>query len=132
MVSVQGSFWWVYGTSCSTPVLGAMITAINDARLSIGKRPVGFINPAVRHPSSGKTSYSLPLDSFIRLCSKVSSMTSPPGPILDVALQDSMPPLVGIQSQGWGRLTSPRCYRGSCYCLETRAASSLRSQTSSA
>ncbi|KAJ8701662.1 hypothetical protein PTI98_000426 [Pleurotus ostreatus] len=35
------------GVSGSSPVLGAMISLINDARLSKGKGPVGFINPAV-------------------------------------------------------------------------------------
>lgn len=40
-------------TGASSPVLGSIITLINDARLAIGKGPVGFINPAVRailHP----------------------------------------------------------------------------------
>lgn len=37
----------VYGTSASSPVVGAIISLINDARLSAGKSPLGFINPAV-------------------------------------------------------------------------------------
>ncbi|GJJ10047.1 hypothetical protein Clacol_004273 [Clathrus columnatus] len=44
---IDGGFSLVYGTSLSSPVLGSMITAINDARILIGKRPVGFINPTV-------------------------------------------------------------------------------------
>ncbi|KAH7913546.1 peptidase S8/S53 domain-containing protein [Hygrophoropsis aurantiaca] len=35
------------GTSTSVPVLGAIITLVNDARIKAGKRPVGFINPAI-------------------------------------------------------------------------------------
>lgn len=46
---VQGNFTRVYGTSASTPVVGAILTLINDARLFAGKKPIGFINPAVSH-----------------------------------------------------------------------------------
>ncbi|GJJ14048.1 hypothetical protein Clacol_008305 [Clathrus columnatus] len=35
------------GTSAATPVIAAMIAAINDARIAIGKGPVGFINPTL-------------------------------------------------------------------------------------
>jgi len=45
--AVDGEFGLVYGTSASAPVFGSIITLINDARLAIGKRPVGFINPIV-------------------------------------------------------------------------------------
>jgi tripeptidyl-peptidase-1 len=40
----------VYGTSASSPVVGGIITLINDARYAVRKGPVGFINPAVRPP----------------------------------------------------------------------------------
>ncbi|TFK85969.1 subtilisin-like protein [Polyporus arcularius HHB13444] len=46
-VAVAGEFVLVFGTSCSAPVVGSMITLINDARLAAGKGPVGFINPAI-------------------------------------------------------------------------------------
>ncbi|KAH9942399.1 subtilisin-like protein [Epithele typhae] len=36
-----------YGTSASTPIVGAMVAAINDARRAAGKGPVGWINPAI-------------------------------------------------------------------------------------
>ena len=36
------------GTSASTPAFAAMIAAVNDARIAIGKSPVGWLNPAVR------------------------------------------------------------------------------------
>lgn len=45
---INGEFGLVFGTSASSPVVGSLITLINDARLAIGKGPVGFINPAVR------------------------------------------------------------------------------------
>jgi tripeptidyl-peptidase-1 len=45
---VDGSFTLVFGTSASTPVVGAMLTMINDLRLTVGKNPIGFINPTVR------------------------------------------------------------------------------------
>jgi tripeptidyl-peptidase-1 len=47
VVAVDGTFSRVFGTSASSPVVGAMITNINDARLAIGKKPLGFINPAL-------------------------------------------------------------------------------------
>jgi tripeptidyl-peptidase I len=48
VVAVDGAFELVYGTSCSSPVSGAIFTMINDARLAAGKGPIGFINPTVR------------------------------------------------------------------------------------
>ncbi|KAF9243180.1 peptidase S8/S53 domain-containing protein [Melanogaster broomeanus] len=45
--TVNGSFVSVFGTSCSSPVSGAIFTMINDARLAIGKKPIGFINPTI-------------------------------------------------------------------------------------
>ena len=50
MIAVDGKFDRVFGTSASAPALGAMLYAINDARLAIGKKPIGFINPAVSVP----------------------------------------------------------------------------------
>ncbi|KAG1881010.1 peptidase S8/S53 domain-containing protein [Suillus subluteus] len=47
VVAVDGQFELVYGTSCSSPVSGAIFTMINDARLAIGKGPIGFINPTI-------------------------------------------------------------------------------------
>jgi tripeptidyl-peptidase I len=44
---IDGGYTSVFGTSASTPVFGSIITKINDARLSAGKRPVGFINPVL-------------------------------------------------------------------------------------
>ncbi len=51
VVVVDGKFSLVYGTSASAPVFGAIITLINEARLDLGKGPVGFLNPALySHP----------------------------------------------------------------------------------
>ncbi|KAH8081328.1 peptidase S8/S53 domain-containing protein [Cristinia sonorae] len=47
VVAVNGNFSRVFGTSASTPVVGALLTSINDARIAIGKRPIGFINPTI-------------------------------------------------------------------------------------
>jgi tripeptidyl-peptidase-1 len=47
---VDGQFGLVFGTSASAPVVGSMLTMINDARLALGKKPIGFINPTVRSP----------------------------------------------------------------------------------
>ncbi|KAF4579630.1 hypothetical protein EYR40_000191 [Pleurotus pulmonarius] len=50
VAAVNGQFILVYGTSASTPVIGALITLINDARLAAGKKTVGFINPTIYSP----------------------------------------------------------------------------------
>lgn len=47
VVSVDGTFSLVFGTSCSAPVVGSIITLVNDARIAAGKAPVGFLNPTV-------------------------------------------------------------------------------------
>ena len=47
VAQVNGKFQLAWGTSCSAPVAGAIFTMINDARLALGKGPIGFINPAV-------------------------------------------------------------------------------------
>lgn len=50
VVGIDGEFELLYGTSASAPVFGSIITLINDARLAIGKRPVGFINHVIYDP----------------------------------------------------------------------------------
>lgn len=47
VVAVDGTFSLVYGTSASSPVVGSIITLINEARFAIGKSSVGFINPTL-------------------------------------------------------------------------------------
>ncbi|KAG1746468.1 peptidase S8/S53 domain-containing protein [Suillus lakei] len=47
VVAIDGAFNLVYGTSCSSPVSGAILTMVNDARLAVGKSPIGFINPTI-------------------------------------------------------------------------------------
>ncbi|GJF00417.1 subtilisin-like protein [Phanerochaete sordida] len=47
VVAITGRFELVFGTSASTPVTASLLSAINDARLAIGKGPIGFINPAL-------------------------------------------------------------------------------------
>ncbi|OQR84787.1 tripeptidyl-peptidase [Achlya hypogyna] len=44
-VRVNGRWRSISGTSASAPVVAAMATLWNDARLRAGKRPVGFLNP---------------------------------------------------------------------------------------
>ncbi|KAF8888934.1 peptidase S8/S53 domain-containing protein [Gymnopilus junonius] len=45
-VAVGGRFYQVYGTSAASPVVGAILTMVNDIRITAGKGPIGFINPA--------------------------------------------------------------------------------------
>ncbi|OCH91088.1 subtilisin-like protein [Obba rivulosa] len=47
LVVIQGKVFRLYGTSASSPVSAAILSAVNDARLSEGKGPIGFINPTI-------------------------------------------------------------------------------------
>ncbi|KAK7026073.1 hypothetical protein VNI00_015719 [Paramarasmius palmivorus] len=47
VIASNGIFSRVSGTSASAPVIGAMLTMINDARITMGKKPIGFINPVI-------------------------------------------------------------------------------------
>ncbi|KAF9046283.1 subtilisin-like protein [Panaeolus papilionaceus] len=47
VIGIDGEFSLVFGTSASSPVVGSLITLINDARIAAGKKPVGFINPSI-------------------------------------------------------------------------------------
>ena len=47
VVAVDGTFSLIYGTSASTPVVGSIVTLINEARFAIGKGSVGFLNPTL-------------------------------------------------------------------------------------
>ena len=50
ILAVDGDFSLIFGTSASAPVVASMITLINDARITAGKKSVGFINPIVCFP----------------------------------------------------------------------------------
>ena len=51
VVAIDGTFSLIYGTSASTPVVGSLLTLINEVRLAFGKSSVGFINPTLyAHP----------------------------------------------------------------------------------
>ncbi|XP_047466761.1 tripeptidyl-peptidase 1 [Mugil cephalus] len=54
MAALSDNYWvvtnrvpipWVSGTSASTPVVGGMLSLINDQRLKKGLPPLGFLNP---------------------------------------------------------------------------------------
>jgi hypothetical protein len=109
VVAVDGQFELVYGTSCSSPVSGAIFTMINDARLAVGKGPIGFINPTV-------CSYTFALLQFMMygvrstlLVSRELSMISQKDQILAVVLKVTTPPLDGIQLLVLALLTSLNC-----------------------
>lgn len=45
VVALLGGYnYHVYGTSASTPTFGSVLTLINEARMNIGKGPIGFIS----------------------------------------------------------------------------------------
>jgi len=45
LIVAQGDWTPVDGTSCSTPVTGAIVSLLNSARLNAGKAPLGFVAP---------------------------------------------------------------------------------------
>ena len=47
VVAIDGQFALVYGTSASSPTVGAILTLINEGRFAAGKGPIGFINPTL-------------------------------------------------------------------------------------
>ena len=47
VVAIDGTFTLVYGTSASSPVVGSILTLINEARFIAGKGSIGFINPTL-------------------------------------------------------------------------------------
>lgn len=47
VVAVDGVFSLLYGTSASAPVVGSILTLINEVRFDIGKGSIGFINPTL-------------------------------------------------------------------------------------
>ncbi|EMD33177.1 hypothetical protein CERSUDRAFT_108358 [Gelatoporia subvermispora B] len=47
LVVILGSIFHVFGTSASSPAAAAILSGVNDARLAVGKGPIGFINPAI-------------------------------------------------------------------------------------
>ncbi|KAJ6480620.1 peptidase S8/S53 domain-containing protein [Mycena vulgaris] len=51
LVAVGDTFTPESGTSTSSPVVGAILAMINDARLAVGKSSIGFINPVIYSPA---------------------------------------------------------------------------------
>ncbi|KAJ7753566.1 peptidase S8/S53 domain-containing protein [Mycena metata] len=47
----NGVFSLDSGTSGAAPTVASLITLVNDARLAVGKSPVGFINPTIYSPN---------------------------------------------------------------------------------
>ncbi|KAJ7199962.1 peptidase S8/S53 domain-containing protein, partial [Mycena pura] len=51
VIAQGGEFVLSGGTSASAPIFASIIAAVNDARIAVGKGPVGFINPALYSPA---------------------------------------------------------------------------------
>lgn len=78
------------GTSASAPVFAAMITLINDARMSAGKPALGFLNPALYAAAS----------TFRDITSGENRCTCSPGPCCQhgFAAQSGWDPVTGLGS----------------------------------
>ena len=44
---VEGDFIQAFGTFAAAPVVASILSIVNDARITVGKKPIGFINPTV-------------------------------------------------------------------------------------
>ena len=47
LIAVGGKWILIGGTSASAPIVGSIITLINEQRIKAGKGPIGFINPVL-------------------------------------------------------------------------------------
>ena len=47
VIAVDGIFSLIFGTSASSPTVGAILTLINEARFAVGKGSIGFVNPTL-------------------------------------------------------------------------------------
>lgn len=47
VIAVDDEFYYVFGTSCSSPTFGSIMTLINEERYNAGLTSVGFINPVL-------------------------------------------------------------------------------------
>ncbi|KAL4076338.1 peptidase S8/S53 domain-containing protein [Scleroderma yunnanense] len=45
VIAYRGGFTFVRGTSAASPAFASIISMVNDARISAGKKPLGFLNP---------------------------------------------------------------------------------------
>ncbi|EPQ54887.1 subtilisin-like protein [Gloeophyllum trabeum ATCC 11539] len=99
VIAIDGEFELVYGTSASSPVVGSMITLVNDARLGAGKGPVGFLNPVIYTPGFASAFHDITNGSN-QGCGTV-GFTTEPGwdPVTGVGTPDLtilMPMLLGL------------------------------------
>jgi len=58
IVAVDGSFWSVSGTSCSSPAVAGMISMMNVARAEEGLASLGFLNPALYEVYDSQSDYN--------------------------------------------------------------------------
>lgn len=58
LVAAGGSLGLSGGTSMSAPIVAAILNRINEKRLSVGKGPIGFANPALYAMSKRKGTYN--------------------------------------------------------------------------
>ena len=118
-MALEGGFGLLLGTSGSAPIVASFIAAVNDARLAVGKKPVGWINPAVRRYTDTyyKCLYGTER-SFILIHSPTCITTSLKDPTRVARRTDSPLRLAGTPSLGWARQTSRRCWLLSWHCLE--------------
>ena len=42
---IDGTLELAYGTSASAPIFASIVTLLNEARIAVGKGPLGFLNP---------------------------------------------------------------------------------------
>ncbi|KAI0663745.1 subtilisin-like protein [Cubamyces menziesii] len=92
VVAINGEYELVYGTSASSPVTASILSAVNDARLAIGKKPIGFINPTIYSPA------------FQHAFNDITSGTNPGCSTNGFAAQPGWDPVTGVGTPNFVKL----------------------------
>jgi len=94
VVAIQGEFYLVYGTSCSSPVSASIFSAINDARLAVGKGPIGFINPTIYTPQ------------FMAAFNDITNGTNPGCDTAGYSAEPGWDPVTGVGTPNYAKLAA--------------------------
>ncbi|PQE05720.1 tripeptidyl peptidase sed3 protein [Rutstroemia sp. NJR-2017a BVV2] len=93
------------GTSCSSPTFAAIISLLNNARLSAGKRPLGFLNPWLY--SQGKQGLNDIVHGGSRGCTGKDQYSGLPTPFVPYASWNATAgwdPVTGLGTPDFGKL----------------------------
>jgi len=70
LIAIGGQLEQVDGTSCSSPVWGAIIALFNSVRQNAGKPPLGFVNPTIYAAAAKSANYFQDITSGNNKCTE--------------------------------------------------------------